>query len=55
VGTDAKNIFNESVRLLDNPAAYAVMSHAANPFGDGHAAERIVKALMAFQESDLHI
>lgn len=53
VGTDAKNIFNESVRLLDDPAAYAVMSHAANPFGDGHAAERIVKALMAFQDKNL--
>ena len=34
-------------RLLDDPAAYAAMAHAANPFGDGHAAERIVDALLA--------
>jgi len=48
VGTDAGRIISETTRLLDDPAAHAVMAHAANPFGDGHAAGRIVKALMNY-------
>jgi UDP-N-acetylglucosamine 2-epimerase (non-hydrolysing) len=50
VGTDRETIVRESHRLLDNPAEYEKMAHAANPFGDGHAAERIVKALLEFNE-----
>jgi len=46
VGTDADRIETEVRRLLDDPAAYAAMAHAVNPFGDGHAAERIVDALV---------
>jgi UDP-N-acetylglucosamine 2-epimerase len=46
VGTDAERIESEVRRLLDDPQAYAAMAHAANPFGDGHAAERIVEALL---------
>jgi UDP-N-acetylglucosamine 2-epimerase (non-hydrolysing) len=46
VGTDADRIEAEVRRLLDDPAAYAAMAHAVNPFGDGHAAERIVEALL---------
>jgi UDP-N-acetylglucosamine 2-epimerase (non-hydrolysing) len=46
VGTDTEKIVVESRNLLDNPAAYAAMAHAANPFGDGHAAERIVRAIL---------
>ncbi len=41
VGTDADRIVAETTRLLDDPAAYAEMARAHNPFGDGHAAERI--------------
>jgi UDP-N-acetylglucosamine 2-epimerase (non-hydrolysing) len=29
-------------RLLDDPAAYKAMANAVNPYGDGHAAARIV-------------
>jgi UDP-N-acetylglucosamine 2-epimerase len=47
VGTEADRIEAEVRRLLDNPAAYGEMAHAVNPFGDGHAAERIVEALLA--------
>jgi UDP-N-acetylglucosamine 2-epimerase (non-hydrolysing) len=50
VGTDANLIYNEACRLLDDPQAYRAMAHAANPFGDGHAAERIVKAILSFKE-----
>lgn len=46
VGTDADRIEDEVRRLLDDPAAYAEMAHAVNPFGDGHAAEKIVEALL---------
>ena len=31
--------------LLDDPAAHAAMAHASNPYGDGHASERIADAL----------
>jgi len=48
VGTDSQNITREANRLLDNPAEYAGMAKAAQPFGDGHAAEKIVHALVNF-------
>ncbi len=41
VGTDADAIAEAASRLLDDPAAHAAMAQAHNPFGDGHAAERI--------------
>jgi UDP-N-acetylglucosamine 2-epimerase (non-hydrolysing) len=47
VGTDSQAIVRETRRLLDDPEAYAAMARAVNPFGDGHAAERIVDALLA--------
>ena len=45
VGTDADRIVAEAGRLLDDPEAYAAMSRAHNPFGDGRAVGRIVEAL----------
>jgi UDP-N-acetylglucosamine 2-epimerase (non-hydrolysing) len=47
VGTDAERIYTEASRLMDDDAAHAAMARAANPYGDGHAAERIVDALLA--------
>jgi UDP-N-acetylglucosamine 2-epimerase (non-hydrolysing) len=47
VGSDADQIVVETSRLLDNDAAYAQMVCTHNPFGDGHAAMRIVAALRA--------
>ncbi len=46
VGTETSRIVQEATRLLDDPIAYTEMAKAANPYGDGHAAERIVEALM---------
>src|SRR5574341_1385748 len=48
VGTDAACIVREANQLLDDPAAHAKMAKAANPFGDGHAAEKIVQALLNY-------
>ncbi len=48
VGTDRQRIVSEARRLLDDAQAYQAMAHAASPFGDGHAAERIVKALLEY-------
>jgi len=49
VGTDTRRIVEEATRLLDDESAYAEMAKASNPFGDGHAAQKIVKALLDFQ------
>ena len=46
VGTETDRITKEANRLLDDASAYAQMARAANPYGDGHAAERIVEALL---------
>jgi UDP-N-acetylglucosamine 2-epimerase (non-hydrolysing) len=45
VGTDQQRIVNEASRLLANGEVYKQMSSAPNPFGDGHAAERIAEIL----------
>jgi len=42
VGTDVRKIVGEAQRLLDDQKAYAQMSRAANPYGDGKACEKIV-------------
>ena len=41
VGTSEEKIYSEFTRLLDDKAAYEAMAHASNPYGDGHASERI--------------
>jgi UDP-N-acetylglucosamine 2-epimerase (non-hydrolysing) len=46
VGTDTDRILTEANRLLDDRSAYEKMARAANPYGDGHAAQRIVDALL---------
>jgi len=46
VGTNTGDIFKAASRLLDDPKAHEAMSRAVNPYGDGHAAERIVSTLI---------
>ncbi|OLD39365.1 MAG: UDP-N-acetylglucosamine 2-epimerase [Armatimonadetes bacterium 13_1_40CM_3_65_7] len=48
VGTDHTRIVEETTRLLTDARAYARMTLARNPYGDGHAAERIVEGLRHF-------
>lgn len=47
VGTDYDKIVSAVSTLLDDEAAYAAMSHAVNPYGDGKACGRIVETLKA--------
>ena len=45
VGTNHDLIVSEVSTLLDDPVAYERMSKAVNPYGDGRACDRIVRAL----------
>lgn len=45
VGTEEKNIYKEFNRLLSDRGEYEAMSKASNPYGDGHACERIADIL----------
>lgn len=45
VGTNENTIYEWFTRLLDDDAEYAKMAHTANPYGDGHASERIADIL----------
>lgn len=45
VGTDADAIVSNVSLLLDNPDLYRRMSETHNPYGDGHACERILAAM----------
>lgn len=45
VGTDFNRIVDTTSLLLDDTAVYEEMSQAVNPYGDGHACERIARAL----------
>lgn len=47
VGTDEARIVAAVSELLDDAAAYAAMARAHNPFGDGHAAQRIARIVAA--------
>jgi UDP-N-acetylglucosamine 2-epimerase (non-hydrolysing) len=47
VGTDRRLIVDSARHLLEDEAAYQAVAAVQNPFGDGHAAERIAAALLA--------
>jgi len=46
VGVSEDDIYEAAKGLLDDSKAYDEMAHAINPYGDGHACERIVEALL---------
>ena len=48
IGRDPARIVDECVRLLSDEEAYRGMQRGSNPFGDGHAAQRIVATLDAW-------
>ncbi len=45
-GTDEEVIYQETKKLLTDKSEYEKMSKASNPYGDGHASERIVDAII---------
>lgn len=45
VGIEEESIYRNFKELLENQEVYNRMSHACNPYGDGHACERIVDIL----------
>ena len=45
IGTDKDRIISEIFTLLDDDAAYSAMARAHNPFGDGHASQRIAEII----------
>ncbi|NET35391.1 MAG: UDP-N-acetylglucosamine 2-epimerase (non-hydrolyzing) [Cyanothece sp. SIO1E1] len=45
IGTEPHRILTAAAELLSNPTAYEAMATAVNPFGDGHAAERILQTV----------
>lgn len=49
-GIEEETIYDLTKELLTNSALYNQMAKASNPYGDGHASERIVEALIAFLE-----
>ena len=50
-GTEEETIYTMTKTLLTDQKAYEAMAHAANPYGDGHASERIADAIeQSFQK-----
>ena len=47
IGTNEETIYEWFSRLLDDDDEYTKMAHAVNPYGDGHACERIADILEA--------
>ncbi|MDD4084500.1 MAG: UDP-N-acetylglucosamine 2-epimerase (non-hydrolyzing) [Acidaminococcaceae bacterium] len=47
IGTGYEDVLRETGRLLEDDAYYRRMADACNPYGDGRAAERIIKILLA--------
>lgn len=45
VGTNGETVRREMLRLLDDEDEYRRMAEAKNPYGDGHACERILDAI----------
>lgn len=48
VGTDVDKIIYETNELINNKEKYLNMSRAINPYGDGHASERIVDIILKY-------
>lgn len=52
IGTDKDVVYAETMRLLTDETAYHQMSNAVNPYGDGKASQRIVKAILHIFAND---
>jgi UDP-N-acetylglucosamine 2-epimerase len=45
IGTDLERVYSETALLLDDSEEYQKMARSVNPYGDGHASERILEAI----------
>lgn len=52
VGVDEDVIVREAKKLIENKAEYDKMARAVNPYGDGHASERIVRHILEWKKND---
>lgn len=52
VGRERERIVRAATTLLDDSSAYGRMSHAHNPYGDGHAARRIAEVIEAWRPAN---
>lgn len=52
VGTEEIRIYNEFSQLLSDKEEYDAMSKASNPYGDGHACERIANILCEWNSKE---
>lgn len=51
VGTNEETIYTETKKILTDKKEYDNMSHASNPYGDGHASERIVNSIISWYKN----
>ena len=55
-GTEEEHIFSMAETLLKDPAAYAAMAHAVNPYGDGQACRRIAEGILdVYKRQEEHL
>lgn len=52
VGTETQTILKQARTLLDDPTEHARMAQAANPYGDGKAAGRIVQSILNYHQKE---
>jgi len=51
VGTNPQMIVQNTLSILNDPSIYSSMSEAHNPYGDGHAAQRIVNIILDMKKA----
>ncbi len=47
-GVEEETIYQLAKELIEDPATYAAMAHAVNPYGDGSACQRIIEAILYY-------
>lgn len=52
IGVKEEEIYNYACMLLNNKEQYTKMAHAVNPYGDGHASERIVDEIIRWKNKE---
>lgn len=52
VGVEENVIYNYADTLINDKDSYAKMAHSVNPYGDGHASERIVKEILNWKDNN---